>query len=417
MVRKPVRRAAAVVLIVMGVLWAGDEARAQSAVGAGPLTASLPDTEPTTGVLMVGPIRFAPGVTVREIGYDSNVFDESPAESPKEDYVVSAMPDISAFARMRLFRVSAYAGSDLTYYQKYESERSVGYSGRGRVDVLLSRVRPFIGAGRVRTRQRPNGEIDVRADRLEEELSGGVAFDLSAHSLVYASWARNRSEYANAIEDGIDLSQTLTRERNEYQAGIKTDLTPLLSLQLYGSYHEDAFRFDPVRDTKNTSALATFRIAPEAVVTGVVTVGYKDLRPSDPFSKPFRGLTGSGAISIPILEIGRITFTGQRGTEYSFDAAEAYFVENSAYLSYTHRIAGAIDVGVRGGRSLFDYSAREAVPAHKDTLDVAAGSVGYNLRNRTRIAVNYEYSKRRSPALTSRNYDRRRIYLSWLFAV
>jgi Putative beta-barrel porin 2 len=416
MLRKPVRRTAAVVLMIMGILSAHWEARAQSAVGAGPLTASLPDTEPTTGILMVGPIRFAPGVTIREIGYDSNVFDEPPEQSPKEDYVFSAMPDVSAFVRMRLFRVSAYAGSELTYYQKYESERSSGYSGRSRIDLLFSRVRPFVGFGRVRTRQRANGEIDVRADRLEEELSGGVAFDLSAHSLIYGSWARNRSQYENAIQDGIDLSQTLTRERDEYQAGIKTDLTPLLSVQLYGSYHEDVFKFDPRRDTKNTSGLATFRIAPEAVFTGFVTVGYKDLRPSDPFSKPFRGLTGSAAISIPILEIGRITVTGQRGTEYSFDAEEAYFVENSAFLSYTHRIAGAVDVQARAGRSLFDYSARDRLPAHKDTLDVAGGSVGYNLRNRTRIAVNYEYSKRRAPALASRNYDRRRIYLSWLFA-
>ena len=416
MLRKPVRWAATVVLMIMGVLWTAADAGAQSAVGAGPLTASLPDTEPTTGVLIVGPIRFAPGVTIREIGYDSNVFDEPPERSPKEDYVIAAVPDVSAFARMRLFRVSAYAGSELTYYQEYESERSTGYSGRARVDLLFSRVRPFVGAGRVKTRQRPNGEIDVRADRLEQELSGGVAFDLSSHSLVYGSWARNQSEYENAIEDGIDLSRTLTRERNEYQAGLKTDITPLLSVQVYGSYHEDVFEFDPVRDTKNTSALATFRIAPEAVLTGFVTVGYKDLRPSDPFSKPFRGMTGSGAISIPILEIGRITVTGQRGTEYSFDSNEAYFVENSGFLSYTHRIAGNVDVQARGGRSLFDYSAREAVPAHKDTLDVAAGSVGYNLRNRTRIAINYEYSKRRSPAITSRNYDRRRIYLSWLFA-
>ena len=416
MLRKPVRMTSAVVLMCMGVLCAPRPTAAQSAVGAGPLTSSLPDTEPTTGVLIVGPLRLAPGLTVREIGYDSNVFDEPPDAPPKEDYVVAAMPDVSAFARMRFFRVSAYGGSELTYYQEYESERSVGYAGRGRVDLLLSRVRPFVGVGRVRTRQRPNGEIDVRADRLEEELSGGVAFDLSAHSLIYGSWARNRSEYANAIEEGIDLSQTLTRERNDYQAGIKTDLTPLLSVQLYGSVQEDVFRFEPRRNAKGTLALATFRIAPDAVVAGSITVGYKDFQPEDPHSKPFRGLTGTAAITYPFLEIGRFTVTANRGTEYSFDAEEAYFVENSAFLAYTHRLFGEIDAQVRGGRSLFDYSARETMPAHKDTLDIAAGSLGYNLRNRTRIALNYEYSKRRSPAITSRNYDRRRIYLSWLFA-
>jgi hypothetical protein len=403
-------------MCIIGLLGTSRHALAQSAVGAGPLTSMLADTEPQTGVLIVGPVRLAPGLTLREIGYDSNVFDEPPEESPKEDYVLAAMPDVSAFTRLRFLRISAYAGSELTYYQEYESERSVGYAGRARVDVLLSRVRPFIGVGRVKTRQRPNGEIDVRADRLEEELSGGIAFDLSAHSLIYASWARNGSEYANALEDGIDLSQTLTRERNDYQAGLKTDLTPLLSVQLFGSVQDDVFKFDPRRNAKSTAALATFRIAPEAVVTGSITVGYKDMQPEDPRSKPFRGLTGTAAITYPFLEIGRFTVTAARGTEYSFDAEEAYFIENSAFVSYTHRLFSEIDAQVRGGRSLFDYSASLTLPAHKDTLDVVAGSLGYNLRNRTRIALNYEYSKRRSPAITSRNYDRRRIYLSWLFA-
>jgi hypothetical protein len=413
MMCKAVRMAAAVVLMIMSV---AGVARAQSAVGGGPLTTALPDTEPTTGVLIVGPVRFAPGVTIREIGYDTNVFDESAQEGPKEDWVAAAMPDVSAFTRLRFVRISAYAGAELTYYHEYESERSIGYATRGRFDFLLSRVRPFVGAGRIETRTRPNGEIDVRADRVEEELSGGVAFDLSAHSLVYASTAHNTTEFENAIQDGVDLGQALTRERDDYQAGFKTDLTPLLSLQLYGSYVEDTFLYEPHRNTTSTQGLATFRIAADAVVTGTVTVGYKDMQTVDPLTKPYRGFTGSAAIAYPFLELGRFTFQFLRGTEYSFDAGEAYYIENTASLAYTNRLVGNSDIQVRLGRSLFDYSARLDNPAHKDTLDTAAGSLGYNLPNRTRIAVNYEIARRRSPETPARNYDRRRIYLSWLFA-
>src|SRR6185436_6789420 len=141
------------------------ESRAQSAVGAGPLTGALSDTEPVTGVLRAGPILIAPGLTVREVGWDSNVFDEPPEESPKEDWVAAATPDISVYSRLRFLRISASAASELTYYHKYESERSVGYSARGRFDFLLSRMRPFVGGGRLDTRTRPNGEIDTRADR------------------------------------------------------------------------------------------------------------------------------------------------------------------------------------------------------------------------------------------------------------
>ena len=416
MFREPVRMATAVVLMIMALLCAARETRAQSAVGAGPLTSALSDTEPTTGVLSAGPVRFAPGLTIRELGYDTNVFDESNEEGPKEDWVVSAMPDVSAFARLRFVRISAYGGSELTYYKTYESERSAGYSGRGRFDFLLSRVRPFVGVGRTRTRTRPNGEIDVRADRVEEELSGGVAFDLSSTSLVYGSWAQSKNEFVNAFQDGIDLGQSLTRSRDNYQAGLKTDLTPLLSLQLYGSYSDDRFAFEPLRNTKTTAGLATFRFAADAVVTGSATIGFQEMKPIDPLTEPHRGLVGSAAITYPLLEFGRFTVAVQRGTEYSFDASEAYYLENSAMLSYTHRIRGAVDAQARVGRSVFDYSARLNNPERTDTLDTAAGSLGYNLRNRTRIAVNYEIARRRSPELAGRNYDRRRIYLSWLFA-
>jgi len=305
----------------------------------------------------------------------------------------------------------------LTYYHQYESERSVGYAGRARVDVLLSRIRPFFGAGHTNTRTRPNGEVDVRANRIEEELSGGLAFELSPSSVVYASTAKASSRYEDAFEDGIDLSQTLSRDATSYQGGLKTDLTPLLSVQVYGTYQEDDFPNEPIRNAKGSAATASFRFAPEAVVAGIVTVTYRNIDYADPGIKPFRGMVGSAAITYPVLELGRLTGAYLRGVEYSFDTVDAYYVEQSGMLSYTQRLFGEVDLQGKIARSVFDYSARETEPPHQDSLDTATGSLGYNLRNRTRIAVNYEYARRRSPAFADRNYQRRRIFLSWLFAL
>ena len=414
MFRKPVRLGVCAVLLTMALCPAAD---AQSAVGAGPLTGTLADTEPTTSVLAIGPVKVAPGVSVREIGYDDNVFDEAESESPKDDFVAAVTPDVAFYSRVRFVRLSAYAGSELTYYHEYESERSVGYAGRARVDVLLSRLRPFFGAGHTNTRTRPNGEIDVRANRIEEELSGGLAFELSANALVYASTAKTSSRYEDAFEDGVDLSQTLSRDATSYQGGLKTDLTPLLSVQVYGAYQEDDFPNEPIRNAKGSAATASFRFAPEAVVTGIVTVSYRDIEYADPGVKPFRGMVGSAAITYPVLEIGRLTGAYLRGVEYSFDTVDAYYVESSGMLSYTHRLFGEVDLQGKIARSVFDYSARETEPSHQDSLDTAAGSLGYNLRNRTRIALNYEYARRRSPAFAARNYQRRRIFVSWLFAL
>lgn len=414
MMFKPVLRGACSVLMIMGTL--ATAVSAQSSVGTGSLTSMLTDTEPAAGVLSLGPVKVAPGITVQQLGWDDNVFDEPPTATPKADYVAELQPDISAFTQLRFVRISAYAGSSMSYYQEFENERSIGYDGRARVDLLLSRVRPFFGYGEVKTRTRPNGEIDVRVKKVDKEASGGVAFDLSPHAVIYGSSSQVRYTFDEAFEEGVNLAQALTRDRYNYEGGVRTDLTPLLSIQLSGAYHEDRFPAAATRNARGKSLTATFRVAPEAVVTGMVNVAYHDIEYVDPGVKPFNGLVGSAALTYPLLEVGRMALSLRRGVEYSFDAVEAYYVENSAAFTYTHRLFGDIDVQGKLTRSLFDYSARATEPEHTDTLDSAGGSLGYNLRNRTRIGLNYEYTRRRSPAFADRNYQRRRVFVSWLFA-
>ena len=390
---------------------------AQANVGSGPLTSRLTDTEPVGGALDLGLVTLAPGIGVREIGWDSNVFNEPPEQSPKEDWVLSVQPDIAAFSRVGLLQLSGYAGADFTYYHTYESERSTGYAYRGRADVLLSRLRPFVGGGQTKTRERPNGEIDVRADRREDELSGGLAFDLSDISLVYASAFTFGTVYNDAFEQGINIGRSLTRDAYNYQAGLRTALTPLLSLQLYGSYQEDNFTYDPLRNAQTSGVTAAFRFAPDAVVSGLAQISFRDMKFDDPDIEPYRGMTGSMSLSYAVADVGRLTVNGLRLVDYSYDTAEAYYVEHGASVSYTHRLFSEVDVQGRFGRSWFDYEAREGIVPHQDLLDTTGASVGYNLRNRTRMALNYEFQRRRSSAYTERNFDRRRIYFSWQFAL
>jgi len=197
---------------------------------------------------------------------------------------------------------------------------------------------------------------------------------------------------------------------------LKTDITPFLSVQLFGAYQEDEFRLQPIRNAISKSGNAIFRIGTEAVFSGQVTISYRDIHFADPGLKKYQGVLGTAALAYPFLEIGRFTLIAQRGLEYSLDGQEGYYIENSATLAYTHRLFGRVDLQGKGSISRFDYSARLTEPPHIDRYDTVGGSLGYNLPNRTRVAVNYEYSRRRSPAFSARNYQRRRVYLSWIFA-
>ena len=402
------------VLICVGFLAWPSDARAQSNVGSGPLTGTLTETEPTSGVISLGPIKLAPGIVVREIGWDSNIYDER--VNPKEDYVAAVLPDVALFSRTRFLKVSAYVGGEFVYYQKYESERSNGHSERGRVDFLLSRMRPFVAGGQSISRTRPNGEINTRANLKTNEVSGGFAFDLAAHSVAYVAAYQSATRFRYAFEEGIELGASLNRDGNEYSAGIKTDLTPLAALTLSGSYREDTFKGSPQRNSDSRLATASVKIGTEAVVSGVVTASFRDFKAVDPLIRRYRGVVGSASIVYPFLEVGRVGLLATRALEYSFDEAEAYYLENTVSLSYTHRLFGNVDAQLRGSRSLFDYGFREGAVDRQDTLDLASGGLGYNLRNRTRVSLNYEFSRRRSPALAERNYDRRRLFTSWTYA-
>lgn len=411
-----VRLTLASVLVVMGLCGSPRAAAAQSAVGGGALTGSLGDTEPTAGVISLGRVKLAPGLTVSELGWDDNVFDEPASKDPDEDYVAQFTPDASLYTRLRFVRLSAYGGGTFSYYKTFSSENSIGYAYRGRADLLMSRVRPFFAGGRTYSRTRPNGEIDIRPDRVQDELTTGLAFDLGAHYLIYVSGYQISNKFENAVQEDIDLGVTLSRKSYNAQGGLKTDITPLLSMQLFGAYQEDRFEALPIRNAIAKSGNVTFRIAPEAAFTGVVTASYHDMHFSDPGLKTYKGMLGSVALAYSFLEVGRLTVIGQRGVEFSLDNTEGYYLENSITATYTHRLFGQVDAQAKGAWSTFDYSARFSEPAHTDTYDTYAGGLGYNLRNRTRVSVNYEYARRKSPAFTERNYQRRRVFLSWMFA-
>lgn len=411
--RRPAFLVAARALVITSLVLASVRMSAAQTLGAGPLTETLTNAEPTSAVFNWGRVKFAPGLEITEFGHNSNVFDEY--LDPKSDWVFRATPDVSMFAALRFFKFTLYAGSQLGYYKTYTGENSAGYEYRGRLDVLASRFQPFIGGGETSARTRPNGEIDTRADQKERELSGGLVVALGPQSRVYVAASSSSSEFSNAFEDGVDLATSLNQDVMNYSAGLQTGLTPLTTLTVFGSFQEDRFRSVPQRDADTRSVTASVLLV-DAVVSGTIGVSFVDFKPVDPLVEPFRGVKIEAAAIYPFMEIGRLSFSLIRGIEYSYDETEGYYRELSAALSYTHFLFGDLDFQVRGSKSWFDYGFREGSVPRTDTSDAVAAGVGYNLPNRTRIAVNYELAKRRSPAYVERNYDRTRIYMSWAYA-
>lgn len=381
-------------------------ARAQT----GPVTAGLNTREPRNIAFRMGPVLIAPNVSIPELGYDSNVFDED--VNPKSDWTVRFTPDLTAYARSGVIQFAVTAGSEFTYYHQYESERSIANQLLGRFDVTLSRVKPWVAGAHVETNQRPNREIDARAKRTDQELSAGVAFDISAIGSLYAMAAFTDGRYgAGEIFKGFDLDQSLSHRAREYSGGLRMQVTPFTMVRFEGRTVDTEFIHDPFRNTTTTGGRGHIDIAPEAVLSGTAFVGFERIDFDDPLVADFRGVTAGGTLRYTILERATIDGTIDRRVQYSFEVDRQYYVETGFDLTYTQRIGGPFDVQLVGSRRWLDYSA--VSPGLKPNVDRWGAGVGYNLQDRSRLAFNFEYAERVEPTRPDRRYDRQRFFATF----
>ena len=80
-----------------------------------------------------------------------------------------------------------------------------------RFNLSASRFKPFIGAEYVRTRVRRSPEIDARARRVDRNVLGGIAFEVSPRTALTASVRLDDSNY----DEGETLPQRCAGRRAE----------------------------------------------------------------------------------------------------------------------------------------------------------------------------------------------------------
>jgi len=356
----------------------------------------------------------ASGVAVQRLGTDSNVFDDP--DDPQSDFHALITPDVTLYLRTGLLRLTAASTVDFTYYRTYTSERGVNRTLRGRMELLLSRFRPFLGGATVHTRERPNDEIDLRADRREREVIGGVDIQLSPVTFVFGGVARTEYEVdETAVYRGVVLADQLDRREESMTLGLRRDLTPLTTLQVSARLSRDRFTRNDERDSHSTLLQTTWAFAPDALFHGELSAGFQVFEPIDRSIDQYRGLTFGGRIEWPVLSATRVDLELDRRVRFSYEPTEPYYVDTGTTLTLTQRVIGRFDVQVRGTyRDLAYRHATVAIGVNRsDHVRSALTGVGYTLGDQSRVGFNYEFTSRESDRHLDRVYDRHRLYGSW----
>jgi hypothetical protein len=300
-----------------------------------------------------GPLRVAPLVSFATL-VDTNVFNES--EAPKQDLVVRAMPQLEGELAAGRARLQLGASANISHFRRYRDQSSIDVTTSSRLDVDLLRVTPYVSASLVRTRERPNLEIDIRPQRLAHTVTAGAAVALSSKTAVVLGMFRERLRYADdAVFRDVSLREGLDRTRDGGRVELRHDLTPLTTLAFAVESDRERFTFSPDRNARSLRLLPSIEFSPGGLLNGRAAVGHRRLQPEDPRVPPFTGTAATIEISYVLGDTTQFAVRVNRDVAYSYNALEPYYLLTAADLSVTRFLGDRLRLRASVGRQQLDY--------------------------------------------------------------
>src|SRR5262249_7335369 len=284
----PVIRARLLIAFAVGAIFCARSAAAQT----------VEEPDPARVRVRLGPLWMNPTVAMTNIGVDNNIFNEPDERNPKSDFTFTLTPAVALCRRTGSRGGVGGVVEDLIGYQPSASERneSTGYGGGGRVP--LARFGFKIDASRRNARDRPNLEIDTRAERAETKVTGLVEYRMLSKTYVGVVLERQGTDYdGEEVYNGASLQTRLDHTTTGGGLSPRYQLTPLRSLSRTAKRTDDRFKYAPLRNSSQNSVSGSIFLDKFALIRGSATVGYTDFRPDLQALQAYRGPTASASLS------------------------------------------------------------------------------------------------------------------------
>jgi hypothetical protein len=382
-------------------------------------------SEPPTSVpVRLGPVALAPTLTLSNLGWDSNVFNQPSNLDPPDDVTAVLTPEVQAWVRLGRARLSARGNVAFVYFRDHENEGSVDFDEEARLEMPMARLRPYVAGRWARARQRFSYEIDQRILRHENSQLVGTEIRVGSRTSFDVNARRNRLEF----DDQPSFGEPLVTEFYDYTSDgigltLRQQLTPLTSFAITGGAHRDRFDMHPERDTDTVRVSAGVELKPFALISGRAYAGWQRVELTAPGSSPFTGVVASVDLAYTLLGATRFAVQAQRDISYSAIQGQHAYLLSGVTLLIDHRLDGRWDVGARVGRHRLSYGVftptgdPDAPPpplsaADREIVTQYGGEIGFRFGPDTRTAINVSHSTRVSTVTTGREYERTQVGLS-----
>jgi len=350
--------------------------------------------------MRLGPVGVTPSVSLTRLGVDTNVFNEF--DDPKRDFTVTLTPRVDAWSRVGRSRVHVTGRSDLVYFDRYASERSVDSAIAGRAEFGGARIAPWLAASYETGRQRIGYEVDLRFRRQIGEVTGGVETRFGARSRIGVSLRRATYQHdPDAIFESRNLREVLNRRSEGVGAQFRYALTPYTTFAVEAQAGRDRFEFAAARDTRSYRVDTGFDLDPSALISGRGRIGYRQLEGVGSDVPAYSGLVASVAAGATVGGRTRLDVTTERDVTYSWEPDYPYYVQTGVLVTATPRLTDRWDVQGRIGRYRMAYRpvrGSETLLADRvDSYGLYGTGLGYHFGRDLRIGFNVDRERRTSP--------------------
>lgn len=371
---------------------------------------------PETRVFRAGPMSVYPTIAMRDVGIDSNVYNDS--TGPKGDFTYTLAPRMYLVVPIANSRLVGTGFGNLVYFQTYKDQQSIGGLFQARYEVIGPGFRPFATAGLADRRERRGLEIDARARQRQTTVTLGAEMDVTTRTAltgwvgrVGTAWDHN-AEYL-----GVSLSQQLDYRSDLVAGGARFRATPLTTIGMTAEMRRDRFDRSPVRDADRLFVGPTIDFDAGASVVGHARVGYQRFDALDTIVADYRGVAASTELRFTFRDLTEAKLEAQHDVDYSYDPLEPYYMEAGGALTVSQRVIGALQVIGVGERHSLRHQrlAGTSFDGREEITRTAGGGVALQVRKQMRFEVIYQRTERRSSAPGWREYQRRRLVASFFY--
>jgi hypothetical protein len=360
--------------------------------------------------LQFGWLALDPRLSVRDVGVDTNVFNE--ANGATRDVTATVGPEVASWVRAGRLYLNGMTTVGWTYFQKSTEQRSIDFSQVGRADLALVRFTPHAGGAYERTRRRPNDEIDARVRQLRTRANGGLAVHPGPRLTLDLSYELRAFDFGEGEFGDVVLAQQLNRSEGEATLSTSWAMTPLTTFVVKGAHRVDEFEAATERDSRSINVMSGLEFKPAALISGSAFVGFRSFSPTRNDLPGFNGLAAAVDLHYTARDRLRLNAAVSRDVDYSFEPELPYYVSTSVRTDAMQAIGGAWDVVGRLAVTRMAYQAFNRIgvvaPDRNDRTWLVGTGVGRRLGTDVRVGVDVNYVTRVS-SVAFRDYSGMRV--------